>query len=274
MYHLVASARQGHLLWVREPEAAVLFASLLRAFPETVALCVMPDHVHLVLPHDDPGRRLGAVMSGYTRWRNFARGRRVAGLWAPAPPPEHIPNAKHVSRTVRYVHLNPCRDNLVNDPLAWPFSTHRDRVGFARPGPVRVEADPHRFHHFVSGDPSVNPLGTPLPVMPYGEVTWGAVVDAVAGVCRVPAEAVASGLPRRLAVRCAAVFGLRDDLPRSGLSRTRLFENTRHLPHRGAQAADPLLEACLRAVDDGRFAPLSHRDQRQFPRWLRYRDRS
>lgn len=272
MYHLVAHAHRNHLLWFRESEAAALFAQLLRAFPETVALCVMPDHVHLVLPHADPGRRLGAVLSGYTRWRNAARGRRVATLWEPSPPPELLPDAHHVRRTVRYVHLNPCRSRLVADPLAWPFSTHRDYVGFARPGPIRVQADAARFHAYVSGDPSVNPTGTPLPTLRYDQVPWGAVVDAVAGVCRVGPDAVLAGLPRRLAVRVGWMFDLRDDVVRTGLSRSRRHEATRYLPARGAQVADPLLDACLRCVGDARFAPLSDRDQRFHPRWGRYRD--
>ena len=272
MFHLVAHARRGHLLWFRESEGAALFEQLLRAFPEAVALCVMPNHLHLVLPHPDPGRRLGAALSGYTRWRNAYRGRRVANLWEPSPPAELLPDASHVRRTVRYVHLNPCRAKLVADPLAWPFSTYRDLVGFARPGPVRVESDPARFHRYVSGDPSVNPLGTPLPTLIYGDPAWGSVEDAVAGVCRVAAEGLSTGLPRRLLVRTAWMFGLREDLARTGLSRTRRFEATRHLPRLGAPLADDLLAACVRAVGDARFAPLSDRDQRLLPRWGRYRD--
>ena len=34
MFHLVARARPGHLLWTRETEAAALFRQLVRAFPE------------------------------------------------------------------------------------------------------------------------------------------------------------------------------------------------------------------------------------------------
>ena len=251
-----------------------MFTRLVRAFPELLALCVMPDHVHLLLPHADPGHRFGAVLSGYTRWRNAARGRRVANLWQPAPPPVPIPDVHHLRRTVRYIHLNPCRAGLVDDPLAWPFSTHRDRVGFAPPSTIPIESDPGRFHRYVSGDPSVNPSGTPLPTLRFGAASWGEVVDAVAGVCRVPEDQVRAGLPRRLAVRVGWMFDLRDEVPRTGLSRTRTFEAVRYLPRRGAALADPLLDACLRAVGDVRFAPLSDRDQRQFRRWGRYRDRS
>lgn len=44
------------------------------------------------------------------------------------------------------MHPNPCRARLVADPLAWPFSTHRDAVGLAvdpvvpRAGPDELPA--------------------------------------------------------------------------------------------------------------------------------------
>lgn len=59
------------------------------------------------------------------RWRNHLEG--VSGrLVRPLPPAEAVPEGPKRRRSVRYVHLNPCRARLVADPLAWPLSTHRD----------------------------------------------------------------------------------------------------------------------------------------------------
>jgi hypothetical protein len=50
-----------------------------------------------------------------------------------------VPEGLMARRTVRYIHLNPCRGELVSRPLAWPWSTHRDRLGLAvRPAVSRA----------------------------------------------------------------------------------------------------------------------------------------
>ncbi len=67
MFHHVARSVRARLLWYRDVDAQVLFDGIVRTFPELVALCVMPDHVHLLLPHGDPDNRLYRALAGYTR---------------------------------------------------------------------------------------------------------------------------------------------------------------------------------------------------------------
>ncbi|MES2643897.1 MAG: hypothetical protein V4850_30695 [Myxococcota bacterium] len=274
MFHLVARALPKRLLFRTHAEALALFHALARAFPEALALTVMPDHVHLVLPHADPSRRLARVMSGYTRWRNHARNEN-GPVWAPHPPPERLPNAQHARRTVRYVHLNPCRARLVGDPLAWPYSSHRDAVGFAA-RPVRpVEANPVKFHAWVSGDPTVSTAGTALPAGSWGEVEWAEIVDAVGGVCRVAPEALLQrGTPRTLAVRTAWAHGLRDLAVLTeavGMDAGSVRRTCATVPGRGGSFSDPALEACVRAVGDHRFVALRGGDLLARNPWAWYR---
>ncbi len=82
MFHLVARSVEGPLFcsWF---EGVVLWEILVDAFPELIALCVMPDHLHLILPHDDPDRRLGRAMAAFARWRNRHRGR-SGPVWQPS----------------------------------------------------------------------------------------------------------------------------------------------------------------------------------------------
>lgn len=196
MYHHIARAVPGRRLWTYEVDGLPLWNALLSAFPEVVALCLMPDHLHLILPHLDAEQRLRGVLAGFARSRCVHAG--VAGpLIAARPPPTLIADARHLRRTVRYVHLNPCRAGLASDPLCWALSTHRDRCGLVAGSRVSAYRDPAAFHAQVSADPHVRVEGTRLPDGPYREHTVAELVTAVSAVLRVPVGAVHRRGPAR-----------------------------------------------------------------------------
>jgi len=157
MLHFCAHTVRPHPLFHTWSEGLELWRALLRAVPHPQALCLMPDHIHLVADAV-PRRRIGAVLSGWARRRAAPDGR----LFRRVDPPTRI-TPSHVRRTLRYVHLNPCRAQLVDDPLAWPLSTHRDAIGLTahRVGPRRNQ----RFHRYVASDEHV-PRGSPMPIAP------------------------------------------------------------------------------------------------------------
>jgi hypothetical protein len=71
-----------------------------------------------------------------------------------------------MNRVVAYVHRNPVVDGLVEDPLEWSFSTHRDALGLAIPAVRRLTEDPKRLHDQVSLIPGrENPRCRPLGVV-------------------------------------------------------------------------------------------------------------
>ncbi|MFZ5481373.1 MAG: transposase [Myxococcota bacterium] len=257
MYHLVARAPKGRLLFRTWEEARTLWQLVTVAFPEAWAVCVMPNHLHVVLPHADPSDKLRRVMAGFARWRNRVR-RETGAVWDPHPAPEEIESETHARRMVRYTHLNPCRARLVGDPLAWPFSTHRDAVGFARAPAIATEGDAERFHRYVSADDTVRPEGTSLPRVRFGDVAWPDVEAAVASVCRVfPHELHARGPARALVLRTASAHGVP---PALAVDPATVWRH--RAPPRGARYADPALDACVRAVGDARFWPLPVGDLR------------
>jgi REP element-mobilizing transposase RayT len=256
-YHVVARSLPDTLLWRDATEANALWRILTRTFPELVALCLMPNHIHLVLPHADEANHLGRAMAAYARWRNHHR-RQKGPVWAKAPPPEPIPDEKHLRRTIRYVHLNANRSKLVDDPLAWVWSTHRDATGFAVFPVVEREAFPGKFHAYVSGDPTVAIGGTELPVTRLGQdATWDEVHDTVCSMARLdPEDLLVRGPARVLLVKAAWMHGIRDVrfLARAvELTERRIWALVQHLPPRGALLAEPL-GAVVRAVGDTRFA--------------------
>ena len=258
MFHHVARSEEGPL-FVTYIEGAALWWRLVDAFPEAIAIAVMPDHVHLVLPHDDPGGKLGAVLSGYARWRHRHRGG-SGPVWRPLGAPRVINDPKHLRRTIRYLHLNPCRSGLTRDPFTWPWTTHRDSVGFASPPVVPQQADPARFHDYVSKDDTCSPMGTPLPTVRFETFDWFAIRDAVSAITRTHVdELTLRGAPRTLALKTAWIHQVRDvDLlcDALGVSKTTVYRVVADLPQRGAHLADPALAACVRAVGDPRFGSL------------------
>jgi REP element-mobilizing transposase RayT len=271
MYHIVARALPDTVLWRDPTEANALWRILTRTFPELVALCLMPDHFHLVLPHADEANRLSRALAAYARWRNHRR-KQKGPVWASPPPPEKIADDKHLRRTIRYVHLNANRGKLVGDPLAWAWSTHRDATGFALFPVVARDPFPARFHHYISGDPDVAIEGTELPTTRLDrDATWDEVHDTVCTMARLaPEDLLVRGPARTVLVKAAWVHGIRDVrfLARAvGLTERRIYGLVEHLPVRGALLAEPL-GSVVRAVGDPRFAGYPPTSS---VAWLKYR---
>jgi hypothetical protein len=278
MHHYVARAAKGTLLFRTWDEGVRLFRMLLRTFPGALGVCVMPDHVHLLLGHGEGVRRLGALLSGYARFRNAHRKTPGMSVWEPLPPPQPVTKDKE-RRNVRYVHLNPCRKGLVHDPLAWPLSTHRDFLGLAAGSAASRVANAARFHAYVSGDPTVDPAGTALPEVRFERFDFLAVRDAVSAVTR---TVVGQGLPcdvTRLLIRAATAhrllepgeLGVSGLAAALGLSRSWVHRQARNTPSRNAPQHDPTLAAVVRVVGDPRFAPLLPGDLLRARGWEVYR---
>lgn len=188
MFHVTAHALPGRLAISSWAEGAALWRALFRHVRGPVAVCLMPDHVHLLHPHD-VRRPTMRALADYAQWRNARHGS-AGALWVKAPAAESVSGLEKTRRSVRYIHLNPCRARLVPDPLLWPFSTHLDACGLAVPGVRAPEPDPVSFHAYVSGDPSVAFRGTDLPFSDCGTVQLEQLHLAVAAATRQPADSL------------------------------------------------------------------------------------
>ncbi len=271
IYHLTARSRGW--LYTADFEAAHLWDLLRAAFPEALACCLMPDHIHLLLPHADPAHRLARVRRGYTRWL----GRRPRWLrqpfaWAePGAPVELAPDPGHTRRTIRYILLNPCRAGLVRDPLAWVWSTHRDAVGLVA-NPWVNQRNPASFHAYVSGDPTVDIAGTALPTVQGGKHALSAISRGVGAVLRMPAPEVTVGAPRTLALQTAGAFGHTDVRVLADWANCSIRAAQRGIaaPTSPWQAREPVLDACLRCTGDDRFEGPQSGDLPRTMAWQAY----
>lgn len=265
MLHFTAHVRHRQLLFSDWVEARFLWDRIVERLP-VHALVLMPDHLHLVTPRFDASD-WGVVARGYVRWRN--RRHACSGkLFFPYTPPRPVPDRQHLDRLHRYVLLNPCRGGLVQDPLEWPFSTHRDRVGYALPGAVAAVADPAGFHRHISSDATTDPTGTSLPE-PSGELLAPGVAQiarAVSSLTRTPAARLrARGPARTFLIRALRVL-----TPLSAGQIADALGLSASAVSRTPAGSGPDTRLVERVLGDGRFRLLADGDLSRTPGWARY----
>ncbi len=269
MLHVVAHARPRTLVFRTWAEGLLAWRTIIGRVPLR-ALALMPDHVHALVPDEAARARLVRALVAYAQARNARRGER-GSVWSEGIEATPVRGEEHVRRSMRYVHLNPVRKGLVDDPLAWPLSTHRDLCGLAIESPVAAARDPARFHAWVSADPSVAPEGTALPgaapAAPPHPRSWDALRAAVSALARVTvAEITRRGRARSLLLRAARQHGgepVRTLAGRAAVHRATVY--------RAGQAVIPALPLVDRVAGDPRFSLLDEGDLRESASWREYR---
>lgn len=225
-FHLTAHLPPGTPDLTLEETGGWLWPRLREAFPEIAACSLMPQHPHLLPKTSDPvaaAQRLARLLG------QFGRVFGMRGRMSIVADPKHLANRDALARDVRYVVLNPCRAKLVDCPLAWPWSTHRDVVGaivdpwiraadLARALGSTANGFAQRHHRYVSSDPSVSVVGTALPravassAEPQLPLEW--IAAAALAATRRPAEALRRrGDARALFVALAYDQGWRATAP-------------------------------------------------------------
>ena len=96
------------------------------------AWCLMTNHIHLIV---EPGanamrvselmKRVNGRQSAYT---NKLEGR-SGSLWEGRYKTSPIQRETYLLNCCRYVELNPVRATMVNDPMDYPWSSYRERMG-------------------------------------------------------------------------------------------------------------------------------------------------
>jgi putative transposase len=104
---------------------------------ETVAICIMPDHVHAIwtLPEsdDDFPMRWNLIKSGFSRALPAApnrsasnSARREKGIWQRRYWEHVIRDEEDLVRHINYIHYNPVKHGHATRVVDWPYSSfHR-----------------------------------------------------------------------------------------------------------------------------------------------------
>lgn len=216
--HLVASAIFGVAPFHCPADADWFWRRLRDAFPDALAASLMWNHIHLVSP-ESPGAcvRMGNLLGGFARYVGRP------GMFHAVPPPKPLPDLKHLRRTVRYLHLNPCREGLVCDPISWPWSTHRGVLGaefepwvtsarLQRELRWRGSDFPRQFHKHVSGDPSANVQSTSFPQPAPPRTHAIAPLDMIRAAAEAATPWASRSFTRKLAQQLAREQGWAESL--------------------------------------------------------------
>ena len=132
-------ADRGSNLLVRHIERLrSAYAEVEKRHPfETVAICILPDHIHALwqLPEGDAdyASRWNLFKSGFSRGfpadqtRSLSKiAKREKGIWQRRYWEHAIRDERDFERHVDYIHYNPVKHRLVTRVADWPFSSfHR-----------------------------------------------------------------------------------------------------------------------------------------------------
>jgi putative transposase len=115
-----------------------VYASVQTSHPfETIAICVLPDHLHAIwsLPPGDAdfSGRWSLIKSGFSRGlpsdprRSASKmAKREKGIWQRRYREHAIRDDNDLARHVDYIHFNPVKHGYVSRVADWPHSTfHR-----------------------------------------------------------------------------------------------------------------------------------------------------
>jgi putative transposase len=119
-----------------QPGNWLFFLKRLRDFfypdkAEIIAYCLMPNHYHLLvcLQTDDFGPKvMQPFMISYTKAVN-KQNNRVGPLFQGPFRAKWVEKDSHLLQLSRYIHLNPVRANLVDQPQDWVYSSYPDYLG-------------------------------------------------------------------------------------------------------------------------------------------------
>ena len=108
---------------------------------DVIAYCLMPTHYHLmvrvkqtseVLETSEVSAQFSLAMQklliSYTKAIN-KRYERLGALFQGAFQAKPITSSSHLLHLCRYIHANPVKDGLVNDPFDWPYSNYPEWMG-------------------------------------------------------------------------------------------------------------------------------------------------
>jgi putative transposase len=137
-FTLTLADRSSNLLVKQIERLRRAYAGTEKRLPfKTVAICILPDHIHALwqLPHGDAdyAARWSLLKSGFSRGLPAAKKRstskimkREKGIWQRRYWEHAIRDDADFERHVNYIHYNPVKHRLLTRVADWPFSSfHR-----------------------------------------------------------------------------------------------------------------------------------------------------
>jgi putative transposase len=134
LYHVYNRFARGEEVFA-DPEEAVAFLDLLRELKQrddllVLAWCLLSNHFHIAVRTSvvPLSRTMRTLQGGFARAFN-RRWKRSGPLWQSRYQTRLVDSQRYFERLVFYIHLNPVRAGLVDDPKEYVFCGHRELLG-------------------------------------------------------------------------------------------------------------------------------------------------
>ena len=134
LYHFYNRCSRGEPVF-GDPQEAIEFVELIRAVKERDGLTVyawalLSNHFHLALRTSvvSLSRTMKFLQGSYSRAFN-RRWRRTGPLWQSRYQAKLVKDQRYFNQLMVYIHLNPVRAGLAEDPAEYVFSGHRELLG-------------------------------------------------------------------------------------------------------------------------------------------------
>jgi putative transposase len=101
---------------------------------ELIAYCLMPNHYHIVLKHEEAlegSKFIQRVFNSFTQAvnRQFDR---VGTLFQGSVKKRFIEDEEYLATTIMYIHLNPVKSRFCNRPEDWIYSDYAEWIGLKK----------------------------------------------------------------------------------------------------------------------------------------------
>lgn len=150
LYHVYNRFSRGEEIFA-DPDEADRFVGMIREAKKrdgfiVYAWCLMSNHYHLALRTSaiPLSRTMGILQGGFSRSFNQRR-RRTGPVWQSRYQARLVDDQRYFDQLVVYVHLNPVRAGLVEDPADHLLSGHRELLGKVKNPLVDVDEALHGF---------------------------------------------------------------------------------------------------------------------------------
>ena len=94
---------------------------------DIIAYCLMPNHFHFLIRQNSDipvSKWIQKVLSGYVQAFNKQNNRKGT-LFEGATKPRLIDKDEYLSNILHYIHLNPIKASLIENPEDWQFSSYK-----------------------------------------------------------------------------------------------------------------------------------------------------
>ncbi|MCX6600922.1 MAG: transposase [bacterium] len=143
--HFVTTTTRVRGMWFVEPNLCTRILEMLEWYRakhdlQCLGYVLMPDHLHVLLHQSEAGAFVSRLMAGFKRETSKQarpHGYPTANLWKDRFDDVPVPGNDAVVTKLVYVHGNPVRRGLVQEPLDYPWSSARDYFADS-PGIVRI----------------------------------------------------------------------------------------------------------------------------------------